>query len=187
MHALKKRKRNLEADSCSTLQTGRLSNMWAIASNTYTVWPRSHPCEVGLQQRKIIVLHAGLINTKTQQCIHRNGGKKETPSGADFAEQSYKCSQDPMWSTKVDCGCSPTMTGKLDKRAPSHRPSWTLSTDATSFLDDWKSCVCIMQTRTFVQPQPCRLQPGLSAAHQWHLSFTAQNRDGKERWNWVFR
>lgn len=41
------RKSNLEADSCSTLQTGRLSNMWAIASNTYTVWSCNHPCEVG--------------------------------------------------------------------------------------------------------------------------------------------
>lgn len=45
-----------------------------------------------------------------------------------------------------------TMTGKLDNPALSHRPSWTLSTDATSFIDVGKHSVCITNTHHSADP-----------------------------------
>lgn len=45
-----------------------------------------------------------------------------------------------------------TMTGKLDNPVLSHRPSWTLSTDATSFIDVGKHSVCITNTHHSADP-----------------------------------
>lgn len=45
-----------------------------------------------------------------------------------------------------------TMTGKLDNPTVSHRPSWTLSTDATSFIDVGKGRVCITNTQHSAGP-----------------------------------
>lgn len=45
-----------------------------------------------------------------------------------------------------------TMTGKLDNPTVSQRPSWTLSTDATSFIDVGKGRVCLTNTQHSAGP-----------------------------------
>lgn len=100
----------------------------------------------------IIVLHTDLINTETQQCIHRNaggwGGCHLVRALLNKAPNALRTPCDtPKWIAS-----SLTMTGELDNPAVSHRPSWTLSTDATSFIDVGKGRVCITNTQDSAGP-----------------------------------
>lgn len=74
--------------------------------------------------RKIIVLHAGLINTETQQCVHRNGEEKKkrhlVQTLLNKAPNALRTSCD---TPKRIVG-SLTVTGELGKLARSHtRPA----------------------------------------------------------------